>query len=372
MPVARTYQDAASRWAGVGPYYAMFPVEFADEVIQTYTCPGEVVLDPFAGRGTVIFSAATQNRSAIGIEINPVGYVYAEAKLSVASREDVGFRLDELGERAAQFTDEAAGLPRFFHRCFSRRVRKFLLAARADLNWRRNKIDRTVMTLLLVYLHGKMGTALSNQMRQTKSMSPQYAVRWWEEHDLDPPEIDPVIFVKARLAWRYAKGIPEAQCGRMHLGNSIEKLQRLYQEVEEGSLTRANLLFTSPPYHAITNYHYDQWLRLWLLGGPPNALRNGDGRGGKFDARAGYRTLLDRVFTSAALLLQEDATVYVRTDSREFTYRTTITVLRKVFPDKHLAEVHRPMLKPSQTRLFGEASAPAEKNGEVDLILSPR
>lgn len=372
MPVARTFQNAASRWAGVGPYYAMFPVAFADEVVRTYTRPGHVVLDPFAGRGTAIFSAATQDRSAIGIEINPVGYVYAKAKLSPATQDEVERRLDELGDLATQFKDEARRLPRFFHRCFSHQVRRFLVAARADLNWRREKIDRTAMALLLVYLHGKLGTALSNQMRQTKSMSPQYAIRWWDEHGHEPPDVDPVAFIKARLPWRYAKGAPEASGGRMYLGNSIKKLARLRQDVTVGLLARANLLFTSPPYHAITNYHYDQWLRLWLLGGPPNALRNGNGRGGKFEARAAYRLLLERVFTEAVELLDEDATIYVRTDSREFTYRTTLAVLRRTFPDKRLVEIRRPMLRPSQTRLFGEGSGPAETNGEVDLILRPR
>lgn len=368
----RTFQDAASRWAGVGPYYAMFPVAFADEVVRTYTRPGEVVLDPFAGRGTAVFSAATQDRSAIGIEINPVGYVYAKAKLNPATQDEVELRLDELGDLATEFKDEARRLPRFFHRCFSRRVRRFLVGARANLDWRRDKVDRTVMALLLVYVHGKMGAALSNQMRQTKSMSPQYAVRWWDEHELEPPDIDPVAFIKARLPWRYAKGTPEASGGRMYLGNSIEKLARLHQHVVDGLLARASLLFTSPPYHAITNYHYDQWLRLWLLGGPPNALRNGNGRGGKFEAREGYRKLLERVFTQAVQLLEEDAIIYVRTDSREFTYRTTLAVLRTVFPDKRVAEVRRPLLRPSQTRLFGEGSTPAETNGEVDLILRPR
>lgn len=372
MLMARTFEQAANRWAGVGPYYAMFPVAFANEVVRMYARPGEVVLDPFAGRGTAVFSAATQNRSAIGIEINPVGYVYARAKLNPATRSEVELRLDELGRQATRFKHEAARLPCFFHYCFCRQVRRFLLAARRDLNWRGSRVDRTVMALLLVYLHGKMGAALSNQMRQTKSMSPQYAVRWWEEHGLHAPNIDPVAFIKARLNWRYAKGIPNAHGGRMYLGDSIEKLQRLQRQVEEGALSRANLLFTSPPYHAITNYHYDQWLRLWLLGGPPNALRNGNGRGGKFEAREGYRTLLERVFSRAAQILEPDATVYVRTDSRSFTYHTTLEVLRRTFPDKQLDEIRRPMLRPSQTRLFGRKSVPAERNGEVDLILSPQ
>lgn len=369
---SRSFQDAASRWAGVGPYYAMFPVTFADEIVRKYTRPGDVVLDPFAGRGTAIFSAATQNRAAVGIEINPVGYVYAKAKLRPAAQNEVELRLDELGDRADQFKGEARQLPRFFHRCFSRRVRRFLLAARADLNWRRDRIDRTVMALLLVYLHGKLGAALSNQMRQTKSMSPQYAVCWWDEHRLEPPEIDPVAFIKTRLSWRYAKGIPNASGGRIYLGSSVETLVRLRRGVTGGALGRAHLLFTSPPYHAVTNYHYDQWLRLWLLGGPPNALRFGNGRGGKFEAREGYRLLLERVFTAARAILDKHATIYVRTDSREFTYRTTLAVLRHLFPEKGLTTVRRPVLRPSQTRLFGEASMPAYSNGEVDVILRPQ
>lgn len=79
------YGTAASRWAGIGPYYAMFPTTFADDVMSKYTLPSETVLDPFAGRGTAIFSAAVRQRPAIGIEINPLGYVYANAKLKLVS-----------------------------------------------------------------------------------------------------------------------------------------------------------------------------------------------------------------------------------------------------------------------------------------------
>jgi hypothetical protein len=350
----------------------MFPVDFADEVIRTYTRPGQVVLDPFAGRGTAIFSAATQGRGALGVEINPVGYVYAKAKLGPAAHGQVDRRLDELEDLACRFNDEAMRLPHFFHRCFSHRIRGFLLAARKDLDWKRSKVDRTVMALLLVYLHGKMGAALSNQMRQTKAMSPQYAVRWWDERDLNPPEIDPTRFMKDRLTWRYAKGTPEANGGRVYLGDSLRTLGRLRRRVDRGATKKADMLFTSPPYHGVTNYHYDQWLRLWLLGGPPNALLNGNGRAGKFEDRTAYRHLLEQVFTRASTIMHDDATVYVRTDSRAFTYETTVAVLSSVFADKRLSEIARPMLNPSQTRLFGEASAPTTRQGEVDLILQPQ
>jgi hypothetical protein len=355
----------------VGPYYAMFPVDFADKVVKKYTDPGDLVLDPFAGRGTAIFSAATQKRSAVGIELNPVGYVYGKTKLRPARQIQVHRRLEQVAEQAGAYCEEAARLPRFFHRCFSRSVRRFLLAARAELNWRRNRVDRTLMALLLVYLHGKEGASLSNQMRQAKAMSPQYAIRWWDERDLDPPELDPVDFLTPRLEWRYAKGVPAASGGRIYLGDSLELLSRLRGPVQEGVCPRARLLFTSPPYHGVTNYFYDQWLRLWLLGGPPHALRTGHALGGKFDHHENYRALLHRIFTRAATLLTRDATVYVRTDTREFTLKTTAEVLREVFPAKKLRRVHRPLRRPSQTQLFGDTVKVREKTGDVDLILSP-
>jgi hypothetical protein len=95
----------------------MFPVEFADRVISRYTRPGDVVLDPFAGRGTAVFSAAALSRLGIGIEINPVGYVYAATKLGAAPREKVEERLGEIGNNALRFDYEASRLPRFFHCC---------------------------------------------------------------------------------------------------------------------------------------------------------------------------------------------------------------------------------------------------------------
>ena len=370
--MARSYQNAVNRWAGVGPYYAMFPVSFADKVIKTYTRPGDSVLDPFAGRGTAVFSAATQNRPFIGIEVNPVGYVYASAKLQPADQRLVEKRLDQLGGFSEHFKNEARCLPRFFHRCFSRRVRRFLLAARANLDWRGNGVDRTLMALLLVYLHGKEGAALSNQMRQTKSMSPQYAVRWWDERGLQPPDIDPVAFVKKRVIWRYAKGTPKISEGNMYLGNSTDVLVSIDQHISDGLSNKVKLLFTSPPYHAVTNYHYDQWIRLWLLGRQPNALLNGGGRCGRFGSREKYIQLLDCIFTRAARILTEDSIVYVRTDRREFTYRTTRTVLQKVFPDKKLEETSRPMVSRNQTQLFGATNESAKGMGEVDLVLIPQ
>ena len=55
------------------------------------------------------------------------------------------------------------------------------------------------MALLMIDLHGKRENALSNQMRQTKAMSPQYSVQWWRERSMKPPELDPVEFMLKKL-----------------------------------------------------------------------------------------------------------------------------------------------------------------------------
>jgi hypothetical protein len=205
-------------------------------------------------------------------------------------------------------------------------------------------------------------------MRQTKAMSPQYAVRWWEEHESKPPEIEPYAFLEKRVEWRYAKGVPKVSRGVVYLGDSREHLTSLRGRLTERKLTRPKLLFTSPPYYGLTNYHYDQWLRLWLLGGAPNALRAGGNMKAKFEHRERYRELLDSVFRKSASLLHKDAIVYVRTDKRKLTSSITRKVLQEVWPQRSIIRRIRPFTRPTQTHLFGDAP---EKSGEVDLIVLP-
>jgi hypothetical protein len=151
----KTFGTAAKRWEGIGPYYAMFPIRFSDAVVKEHTAAGDTLLDPFAGRGTAIFSAAALGRRGFGVEISPVGWVYASTKLGPAPLEQVEERLLEIADTSGEHSQQARSLPKFFKRCFSPSVRRFLLAARAGLDWRRCGCDRTLMAILLVYLHGK-------------------------------------------------------------------------------------------------------------------------------------------------------------------------------------------------------------------------
>jgi hypothetical protein len=354
-----------SRWARFGPYYAMFPVNFAFGVVQRYTEPGDAVLDPFAGRFTSIYAAAALGRRGLGIEINPVGWLYGRVKLSPAHRDKVLERLYEIDCCKTAFRNIVTELPEFFHHCFCESVLLFLLSAKKYLSWRRSSIDAALMSHILIYLHGKIGQGLSNQMRMTKSMWPEYSVKWWKDHDMAiPPEIDAYRFLKRRIEWRYAKGMPELSKTCAVLGDSTRELGAL--NVPAAKTGPYRLLFTSPPYAGIVNYHTDQWLRMWMLGGENRPLSSGDVNRRRFEDRPAYRTMLQNVFAAAAGLMAERSAIFVRTDARPFTFDTTKEALAQAFPHHRMRIEPAPYSKKTQTSLFGDK---AQKPGEMDIIL---
>ena len=351
----------------------MFPPKFADEVVRQHSSVGDLILDPFAGRGTSLFSACSSGRAAVGVEISPVGFVYANAKLHPAPQDDVLKSLEGVAEHAHAFDQQSNALPEFYHYCYSEPVRKFLLAARSLLDWRTSTPDRTLMAIILVSLHGKRDYSLSNQMRQSTAMWPSYCVKWWKEKALAPRTVDPVAFLRRRISWRYAKGMPNGGVGRAILGDSRIQLGRLSDEVLAGRHGGARLLFTSPPYCNVTNYYSDQWLRMWMLGDPDLPTAKAGGRyGNKLANQKTYVQLLDAVFRNCRPLLTEDATVYVRTDLRPATYSATLDALTRTFADKILTQQHRPLAPDQRTKPYSRGGAPKSANCEVDIVLRPR
>jgi DNA methylase len=356
---ATELSDAWKRWAGVGPYYAMIPIAHVIKQIERFTVPGDTVLDPFCGRGTIPFVASALGRSFFGIEIFPVGWVYSSAKCNPTTAGRVVKRLEEVAKAKPSSVESSE----FFRIAYAPRTLSFLCAAREHLDWRNSRIDRTLMALLLVCLHDKKGSGLSNQMRQTKAMHPGYSVRWWRRHrKFTPPDIDPVGVLKAKIEWRYAKGmVTKNPNGEIYLGDCTRVIPRVPR------IEKVKLLFTSPPYCGVTNYYVDQWLRNWMLGGPPRPSSGPHSSMKRFDSKEAYRLLLERTFALAAERLRDDAVIIVRTDAREFTLQVTRQVLRKAFPTKRLVTKACPLRnRLSQTALFGDKQ---EKPGEVDLIL---
>lgn len=366
--ILKGFDTAEARWARFGPYYAMFPLEFAFDVVKKYSKEGDYIIDPFAGRCSSIYAGSVLGRNSLGIEINPVGWLYGTVKLQPADKNEVIDRLLEIYGKRNYYKKAIERMPLFYRMCYCNEVLKFLVAARTHLRWQTDYIDATLMSILLVYLHGKLGEGLSNQMRMTKAMGINYSVEWWKKNKMTkPPQINPCEFVLTKINWRYEKGKPETNDSAVVFGDSATELKTIAANAEKNDI-KFSLLFTSPPYCSVTDYHIDQWLRLWLLGGSENPQKLKEKYKGRFANKQEYYELLDSVFGICSTLMADRSTIYVRTDKREFTFNSTLEILRKHFQNHSVRIINKPLAKDTktQTKLYGDKTM---KPGEVDIIL---
>jgi hypothetical protein len=258
----------------------MFPESFAERWINELTRKNDTILDPFSGRGTTAFCAASMGRPAIASDVNHVAYCLTYAKTNAPSLRSLKVRLEALSD---EFKEEgwiirARAQGEFFQWAFHERTLAQILFLRQHLRWRNNRTDAMIAALALGSLHGEVSDAksyFSNQMPRTISTKPRYSVRFWKERGLRPPERDVFEIILRKALFRYASPLPLSAV--QVLNSDVRSLPSLL--ARRSAPIKA--VITSPPYFDTTNFEEDQWLRLWFLGG--------------FDSpRIGYRSTDDR------------------------------------------------------------------------------
>src|SRR2546425_6428487 len=144
------------RFHSICPYFAMFPESFAERWIQRVTEPGDVILDPFCGRGTTPFQALLMRRRAVACDLNPVAFCVTRAKTNAPNSSNVLRRLTGLERefKIKDWTIEIDELPEFFSVAFSRITLMQLLYLRKRLHWRTSETDCMISALILGKLHG--------------------------------------------------------------------------------------------------------------------------------------------------------------------------------------------------------------------------
>jgi site-specific DNA-methyltransferase (cytosine-N4-specific) len=80
------WEIATKRYAG--QHFATFPEALVRPCILAGSCAGDLVLDPFMGSGTTGVVALKQRRRFVGIELSPVFYALAEARLAQTIEEE--------------------------------------------------------------------------------------------------------------------------------------------------------------------------------------------------------------------------------------------------------------------------------------------
>ncbi len=73
-------------------YRACFKPQLPRFFIERLTDPGDVVFDPFMGRGTTLLEAVLLGRDALGNDVNPLSRVLVEARLDPPTLSEVAAR----------------------------------------------------------------------------------------------------------------------------------------------------------------------------------------------------------------------------------------------------------------------------------------
>jgi hypothetical protein len=269
----KRWRRAPRRWGhplhSLCSYFAMFPPQVPHVFIRWLTQPGDVVYDPFAGRGTAPMEACRLGRFGVGSDANPLAYILTTAKVDPPDLLEAVTRLADL-RRNCKPSDPAQA-PDDIRMLYHPRVLGQLLWLRQALD-KESRADRFLIALLLGVMHanyrpGAPARGLSISMPNTFSMSPGYVSRYIHEHRLLPPDIDVFDLLKAKLA-------------RMHLPNTTATRGRAWQQDARDSVPRwlrenpAKLIFTSPPYLRVIKYGKYNWVRLWMLKQDPKDVDN--------------------------------------------------------------------------------------------------
>lgn len=251
----------------------MFPESFVEHWIGRLSKPGDLVVDPFCGRGTTPFQGLLMNRRVDANDISPVAYCITKAKTNAPSLATLRGRITTLERtwREREPTDGAAELPEFYSYAFATQTLAQLLFLRAALRWQTSSVDCMVAALVLGSLHGESERSpsyLSAQMPRTIATKPGYSVRWWQAKGYRAPERDVFALLRTKADFRYASGVP-AGIATVRLGD-MRDLPRTSLADEP-----ALLAVTSPPYLDTTDFEEDQWLRGWFLGGSEVPKKSG-------------------------------------------------------------------------------------------------
>ena len=234
-----------------------FPPALAYYFVMKYSRIGDVVLDPFSGKGTAPLEACLNGRIGIGNDLAPEAYVLTRAKvrpvpyrrvlewLEYAER-----RLDPSGYRVSDVSDDVRAF-------FSDYTLKQILAVRDLIKETEDgDLANFITALMLGILHGPTKIHLSVKCSHSFSMAPGYIKRYVKEKGIEKPKRDVLKCLKAKAERVFRDGIPAVK-------GAAYRTDARSLPLEDESV---DLILTSPPYFNMQTYAWDNWLRLWFLG----------------------------------------------------------------------------------------------------------
>jgi hypothetical protein len=265
----------ARNWGGLlhslCSYQGKLKPAIAHFLVALFSRPGDVLLDPMAGVGTVPLEARRQGRVAIGGDMSELAAAVTQAKLERFDPGHVQTVLDGLDAYLRTANVSLARLIETEHAGFGlngavaeyfdpRTLREILLARR----WFRPRVaalaaeEAVVLTALLHLLHGNRPYALSRRSHPVTPLKPT-----------GPFQYRPVM---AHLRRRVEQTIgPLREMSRTGT-SSLASYTEL--PLSDGCV---DVVVTSPPFAQSLRFFSSNWMRLWFCGwGPDRFARPSD------------------------------------------------------------------------------------------------
>lgn len=290
----------------LSPFLGKMKSTMAKELVATFSEPGNTVLDPFAGSGTVPLESAILQRASVGIDRNPYSILLTKAKLDPPESEKVAKEstkeyLDQIDPVDDHPPDSTPTWVREFYHP------KTLAGIEELAELLRSNDEYFIMACLLGILHHQRPGFLSypashlrSYLRDEKFPREEYPDRY------DYREIRPRLIAKVERAYRRFPSFDDTLDRRVLVGDTPQVMK---ESISDQSV---NTIITSPPYMNKLDYGRDNRLRLYFLG--IDDYKELDGTPKSKDS---YREFLDRFLCEAIRVLSTGAyIVFVLGESR--------------------------------------------------------
>jgi len=254
-------------------YRACFKPQLPRFFIERVTAPGEIVYDPFMGRGTTLLEAALLGRVPAGCDVNPLSATLTRPRLNPPRPEEVEARLAEIDfTKSHEFPED---LLVFYHQETLRQIcalKFYLENRRGTAQW--DRVDDWISLVALNRLTGHSAGFFSvYTLPPNQAVSVKSQRRINEQRKQMPPVRD-----VARIIAKKSRSLLQ-DCSeevRQRLGDVRRRAQLTTgpsshtSQISAGSVS---LVVTSPPFLDVVDYAGDNWLRCWFLGIDPKRVK---------------------------------------------------------------------------------------------------
>ena len=237
-------------------YRACYKPQLPRFFIDIFTKKGDVVYDPFAGRGTTLVEAALLNRKVVSNDVNPLSRLLVEPRLNIPTIVEIEDRLDSINIEQLKADID---LSMFFHRDTEAEIvslKNQLTDSFVD-NW-----IRMVATNRLTGHSAGFFSGYTLPPNQAASQKSQKVIN--ERLRLSPPykNTKEIILKKSKSLYRNlnSKIVEELE----RIGQSAIFSNKDSRDTPHILNSSINLTVTSPPFLNIVRYADDNWLRCWF------------------------------------------------------------------------------------------------------------